>query len=194
MSDQIDTLISDLRLFNEKADRLTRTKLSVMRETSDLALSVHFENGRVTNVAYNGPDDDSLDAFVLTVRLFLQNNERISFGRMSVLYSASVVPAELREAFELVRSQLNSRLDSPTPLTFGDARLTFRAILDVFLYGGLAHANRAKNRQFEQWRESIAAPFLHAFFVQAVGLVQSAVLAVKAIYERTLLAVSTPSA
>lgn len=57
---------------------------------------------------------------------------------------------------------MNEYLDSPASIKkFDDELLTRRRILDVFVYGGLAHANPEKKEVLDKWMES---PYVSGFF------------------------------
>lgn len=56
-----------------------------------------------------------------------------------------------KELFKDARNELNDYLDSKSPITFRGQSITRREILEVFLYGDLAHANEKKKEIFDQW-------------------------------------------
>jgi hypothetical protein len=132
-----------LLLFNEKAERLERSGFIKQLDKTPLSLSltIGVPDPAITTTA---PGEDPVDAFVLTLRFFLQDNEPSSFGRLAEVYEALPIPEALREKFRIGRHNLNVFLDSPVSMSviikgnaIGPRR---RDVLEIFLYGDLAHA------------------------------------------------------
>lgn len=96
-------------------------------------------------------DEDDIDAFVLTYRLLTQNNDRLSLARISELYNQDWMPSEATSRFREARTHLNNYLDSAATLEFGTQRIAIRQLVDIVLYGGLAHSNESKAELFCLW-------------------------------------------
>jgi hypothetical protein len=143
--------ISTLMLFNEKVERLDRLSFTQYVRQNKIGFSVNSREGEPVTFDVRGPGEEATDAFVLTLRLFIQDNESISIRRMGSLYDTLPVPDEMRERFRISRERLNMFLGSSASIQLHSEVLTHRKILEVFLYGGLAHANAAKRAEFEQW-------------------------------------------
>lgn len=133
-----------LLLFNEKAERLERSGFIKQLDETPLSLSltIGVPDPAITTTA---PGEDPVDAFVLTLRFFIQNNEPSSFGRLAGVYEALPIPEALRERFRIGRHNLNEFLDSPVSMgvfikgnAIGPRR---RDVIDAFLYGDLSHAD-----------------------------------------------------
>jgi hypothetical protein len=145
--------IKSLRLFNEKADKLMGLGFSkkIFGEKSGFTLSAkkdaHVEFQR------HGPEEESIDAFVLTYRFFIQDNEMISFRNMSKIYDKMGITQDNKKAFECIRETINTFLNSNSMLTIKDKKYTNREIQDIFIYGGLSHANETKKRIFDSWKK-----------------------------------------
>jgi hypothetical protein len=144
-----------LELFNEKTDKLMRSrfKQTMFDQQTGVTISWTAETNEVTTTT-KGPEEDSVDAFVLTLRFFLQDRDGISFRSLTEIYDAEDVPADLRDEFHKVRDAVNGRLDGQPTLAFnvnGEV-LTRRRILDVFLYGGLSHVEATKQKTYDSWR------------------------------------------
>ena len=102
----------------------------------------------------------------MTLRFFLQNNERISIANTADLYETLAVPEKLKEAVRKTRGMLNQCLDSDAQIIWKNERLTRRRVLDVFLYGGLAHANPEKKALYDEWvADAGRFPFLEGEFI-----------------------------
>ena len=159
--------IARLKLFNIKAKRLLDSRfMKYILEKKRISFGVHVERGKKVETSRTLPDQDAVDAFVLTFRYFIQNNEKCSFGNLAKTYSKPFIPIEMRKEYSEARKRLNEYLDSPASLKFGDEPLSRRRVLDVFVYGGLAHAKPKKKEVFDKWMEhSIVRGFFEAEFV-----------------------------
>jgi len=112
-------------------------------------------------VTQKGPDRDAIEAFILTFRFFIQNNEGCSFGNIGETYNALDIPQELKDKYNEARNHLNDYLDTEMPsIVINGEKITRRRLLDVFVYGGLAHANPEKKELFDAW---MRIPFLSEY-------------------------------
>lgn len=146
---RLNSLKAALTLFNEKADRLEARSFTNKIANSGVTLSGSL--GQPAQAFRHGPDEEAIDAFVLTMRFFVQDNETISFRNMADVYSVLPVTKELTDKFNDARSKTNAGLDSATPISLNGTTLTSRVVFDTFLYGGLAHANAGKKATFDSW-------------------------------------------
>ena len=101
----------------------------------------------------HGPEEESIDAFVLTYRFFIQDNEMISFRNMSKIYDEMGIAQDKKKVFEGIRETINTFLNSNSMLTIKDKKYTNREIQDIFIYGGLSHANETQKRIFDSWKK-----------------------------------------
>ena len=140
-----DEINKSLKLFNEKADKLMSLGFTkkIFGEKSGFTFSAK-KNGPVVFQRY-GPESESIDAFVLTYRFFIQDNEKISFHNMSKIYDESGMTQDKINAFKNIRENINNFLNSNS-ITKTD---TYREIQDIFIYGGLSHATETKKRIFD---------------------------------------------
>lgn len=153
-----------LREFNDKVARLERTRFAKRFENELPEVVMSFEELKITDLG-NGRlnffgklkswvpdfDEDEIDAFVLTYRLLTQNNDRLSIARIGEVYEAEWMPEEARSSFVEAREHLNNYLDSAATLEFGPRQIAIRQIVDIVLYGGLAHSNEQKAEVFKAW-------------------------------------------
>ncbi len=175
-------LVADIRaleLFNEKADKLRILSFVRSLETDNSGVQVTFHPEGGVSASRYGPDNEAVDAFVLTFRFFVQDNEpssiRNTANRYRRLYQASLIPAELLGNFEDARNKLLNYLASNTPLVLGSQdtnvrprAITYQEVFDVFMWGGLAHANRQQKEQFDDWSKGSLQhffPMLEDFFI-----------------------------
>ncbi|MEK6409335.1 MAG: hypothetical protein AABN34_20620 [Acidobacteriota bacterium] len=175
-----------LRLFNEKADRLDQGGFIRNLLANGMQLKIVWEPGSSTH-ELEGLDQDGIDAFILNYRFFIQNNDRISFANMASLYDGLPVAEETKERFKQVRVSLNQFFEVPSSVTLGPNFLTFGYILDIFIYGGLAHANRQKKEEYDRWmRVAPIGQMVSYDFARALIEVLNRILAVKELNEEVI--------
>lgn len=163
--DKMDA-ISTLKLFNEKVDKLINSRfVKHIQENKGLKVSIKSSVGEKVDISHNLPDQDAIDAFVLTVRFFIQDNEPTSLRNMAKLYNEVSVASEIKDDFNYIRDKLNSELSKKSMFTLQGKHLTRGEIFDTFIYGGLAHAETKKKEDFDKWmRIEPLAAFITAEF------------------------------
>jgi hypothetical protein len=160
-----------LQLFNEKSAELRASRFVQMATHEDAGFSIHFGADKPLTVVRTGPDDEALRAFVLTFRLFIQDNEPCSVRNIAHVYERLDVPAERKTLVALARADLNTYLDAATFIAVGkdETRLTRRRIMDVFVYGTLAHNKKEKRIVLDSWRGALGMwPIIYNELVQIV--------------------------
>jgi len=140
-----------LNLFNEKAEELKRSRYFKIFINKNSSFTISAKSSGELSVLVNGPDEEATKAFVLTFRFFIQNNERCSIGNIANIYSELPISDEIKNKFNDARSKLNNFLKSNSILKLNDENISYAKILDIFFYGGLAHANEKKKEIFDQW-------------------------------------------
>ena len=149
-----DDFVRRLRLFNEKADKLKRSrfKAAMFDQQTGVTFSWTAETNQATS-EIRGPDEEALDAFILTLRFFLRDQDGISFRRLTEIYDAAGVPTNLREQFHRIRDALKEHLDQQplVQINVNGEILTRGRILEVFIWGDLAHTNEEKQAAFAVW-------------------------------------------
>jgi hypothetical protein len=175
------------RYAEEKPSAVFRMEDMRLVETSPTSFDMI---GRVDSFL-EGFDSDEIAAFVLAYRQFTQRNDPISISSLSKIYAGEWVPKGAREGFEGVRAALNRRLEAPTVIMFEDHRLRLDTLMDVVVYGGLAHANTEKAEVFKSWEASGIMGLIWAEFAYLRGLMQT-LQQIRWINSR-LIALATPS-
>jgi hypothetical protein len=146
--------LNALQLFNEKSAELRASRFFEMARHQNVGINISFGVDLPMTVARTGPDEEAVRAFMLTFRFFIQDNERCSIRKVAAVYDRLDVPEERKKLVAQARADLNAYLDRPTFIQIGveKAKVTNRRLLDVFLYGTLAHTNEEKQRVLESWR------------------------------------------
>ena len=170
-----------LRRFNR---RVTRTEQSAFwRRYADQIPNVisrmdntRFQETGPTSVMVKGTvhssledfDQDEIAAFVLDYRQYTQNNDAISISSLARFYGRPWMHSGARKNFEEIRARFNRELDASSTLSFGDYNMTVRNLVDIVVYGGLAHSNPKKAEIFESWEKSGIMGFVWAEFFAAM--------------------------
>lgn len=166
--------IEALKLFNEKSDKLFASRyVKYLQETKKLSVGFTFTKGQAPTTRRALPDQDAIDAFVLTFRFFIQDNDKISFHNIGKLYEEIPISSELKKRFVEQRKVLNDYLDKQSNNVINGLNLTQRQILAVFVYGGLAHANAKKKAIYDTWKaDGLIFPILELHFCSILEFVQ----------------------
>ena len=177
--------ISTIHLFVEKADRLARSEFV---KSAIAGTGVKFSSGvgKATTVERRGPTEENIDAFVLTFRFFIQDNERISLRNFSAIFGSSFALPQETADFDNLRSEVNAFLDSPTMFKV-EGVINRRDLMEVFIYGGLSHANPQKKERYDAWMEhGVLGPFMENEFVAVLIVVLNAIEYIKVKSENIL--------
>jgi hypothetical protein len=161
-----------LEFYNEKAEKLLNLSFteSVSKRKTRLSISAtrNSDGILVSTSERKGPPSESIDAFVLTFRFFIQNNEKCSIGKMAELYSSSNIEMNFKEEFLEIRTLTNDFLDTVPDLhiAIDDRLMTRREIVEMVIYGDLSHANDKKRAIHQSWtRSEISRDILNYAFV-----------------------------
>ena len=184
--------LETLRLFNEKASRLQRSAF-VKQIEQGLGAIVEWKATSGWDAVHVGPNEESTDAAVLTMRFFVQNNERISLANMAELYQRLTFGRAHADRALAVRQRFNEVLDQPTNTGIQDDRpFTYREVMDLFLYGWLSHAKPDKAQIIQGLSQSPMFPIVQAEFAQVVlWLIQ--VVRAMSVENQKLLEIATAS-
>lgn len=193
-----DKIAKAFRLFNEKAEKLASLSFMQKMQDPDVGYKVTFTNleegGSTVKQERTGPEEEAIDAFVLTFRFFIQDNEQSSFHQMANHYADAPLDQALKVEFAKAREQINGFLDSATHINYNHEVLTCRRIMDVFMYGGFSHANEDKRRLYKTWMNDpyISQLIVH-IFVSTLAYIHNGIAYIKGINERALQHLQEPS-
>jgi len=185
MSNQKD--LEALELFNEKAEILRNSSFMKFLVERGTGFTVSGGKDEPTRAETKWPNDEARDAFVLTFRFFIQDNEKSSFGNMAETYDGLPISQQKKESFKDARKTLNDFLDSKSPITFRGQGITYREIYEVFLYGEIAHANAKKKEIFDQWMSyPLINVFIYNEFINILGNVMYIIAYVQDLNEEVI--------
>lgn len=173
-----------LEYFNEKVDKLLSLTFTDFVSTKVVKLKISAKLDSEVKVEHIIPGSESFDAFVLTFRFFIQDNEPISIRKMHGLYQNLPISDDIKQKFNDARNSFNSFLDrfSPLkvkdPITKEEKRFTYRYIMDIFIYGGYAHGSRKTRSGYdlkkrEIYKRMMSKPIFSDFALHSFSLILS---------------------
>lgn len=198
MSEVEDQMVA-LRLFNEKVNELL--ELSFVKAVTDPNAGFSLSGKRQEDGSFKmestvrGPTVEAVKAFVLTFRFFIQDNETISLRNIASLYDSNNIDPQQRAYFQSARNEVNKMLDAPNflNLNYNGVTPTNRQVMDIFVYGGLAHANPEKYKTYKDWMSfPPAAVILQSCFNKILGHILQALAYIQQVNETTLQQLTNP--
>ncbi|MEH1931628.1 hypothetical protein [Nostoc sp.] len=184
--------IEKLQLFNRKAERLEQYQLWKYLENNQSTSQV--SGGTISN---NLPDDELIEAPLITLRLFMQDKDYISIRNISKIYDSNPeIPNELKDAFVESRSNFNDFLKKESLFSIESiiwinerehhtTHYTNKEVLEALLYGEIAHFT-----QMEDYQKLYSNPFNKSFnFMQIMVIIKkfkSFILIVKEINQQAI--------
>ena len=169
-------IVNSLKLFNEKAEKLERLSFieTISKYNSGFSVKINKrENGLYDLIQERrGPLEEAIDAFVLTIRFFIQDNEVTSFRNLARLYECAPVDKKIKNDFIKIRAKLNEYLDSNSgvAITVNEETLNHRKILDIVIYGGLSHAHPEKKGKYDFWAKTPLKAMIDNEFVCSLAI------------------------
>jgi len=154
----IPMFLQKLRLFDEKADKLQRSPFIRSAFREDAGTTVHIESGTM-QVDKRGANEFERDAFVLTIRFFLQERDGIQLKQIARLYQDAPLSEEDKHNVSENWKALETFLAGSANITLKGQHITNQILLDTFLYGHLAHTNEEKSALFATW-EAMGPAFI----------------------------------
>jgi hypothetical protein len=190
---EIEDQISALRLFNEKVKELL--ELSFVKAVTDPKAGFSLSGKRQEDGSFKmestvrGPSVEAVKAFVLTFRFFIQDNETTSLRNIAALYDSNNIDPQQRAYFQSARNEVNQMLDATNffNLNYDGVIPTNRQVMDVFVYGGLAHANPEKYKTYKDWMNfPPVEAILRSCFNTILGHILHALAYIEQVNETTL--------
>lgn len=135
--------IEVLKYFNQNVDQLQGFSFwKHFPSKSGINITWDYSNKEVSiSSKLFGPDDESISAFVLKYRLFIQDKDDISLRNINKLYEKLLIEKIYCESFGTYRNNINNILDKPSNVQIKNHKVTIREIHDMFIYGVWAHLN-----------------------------------------------------
>jgi hypothetical protein len=153
MNNKINEYVEVLNLFNEKADEIKNTSYAKFVSEKRPKTTISKNQGEAPKIKTIEPNTESLQSFVLILRLFLQNNDQISFQNISKVYEK--LPNNFqkeKKSFSQARKKLNNILNTNINVKFNNKWPTYGEVLNTFIYGDLAHLNKKNRNTYKYWK------------------------------------------
>ena len=172
-----DSYLPQLELFIEKADKLENSGFvkKIKKEEFTLDINIDLLREDPLKIRSIRPNQENIDAFILTFRFFIQDNEATSIRKLQKFFDSEFVTNEEKSKFNAARTKLNSFLSESTNLIFKDENISNQMLMDTFIYGGLSHAKKSKKEKFDLWMSRYDAQefFWHKFLLTIFTVLQS---------------------
>jgi len=176
-----------LELFNQKAEVLKNSRFMKFLLEKGSGLTMSQQEDLSFEIEPKWPDWDAINAFVLTFRFFIQDNEKSSFRNMAETYDGLPISQEKKELFKDARRQLNQLLDSPCPIVINGQAPTYDQIMRIIIYGQLAHRDEKKKATYDQWMSHpLLDPLLTNEFISILGHAMSIIAYVQKLNEEVI--------
>jgi len=159
-----------LRLFNGKVDLLSHRSFFAHMVSNPTNVRVKWDREIGWASSFSGPEDESIEASVLTIRQFMQNNDPISIRNVMEAYVAAAAPQEVTDEFQRVRGWINDYLDRESNISVSEgSQLMNRDILEMFIYGGLGHSSEPHYSRYQGLMKSPFADLVKIIFVDVLA-------------------------
>lgn len=139
--------IADLELFIEKSDVLLASSFADAMLRNSSAFMFDWQAGGRCEAILVGAEGESVDAAFLTLRMFIQNNDRVSISNIGKIYTRESELSPYQQEFENLRHGVNEFLDSGNGINFFGRHYTNRETIDLLLFGTKGHTNRKKETE-----------------------------------------------
>ena len=140
-----------LRRFNDKADWLATLRFTVSVQAGEPHFTIHYDDIGGITVVREGPDDEAIDAFLLTYRMFVQPRDGISLWQIAALYPTLPVAPTLKQGVVATIAAIDRDLAATCVIQHGPTSLTRKDVHDAFLYGDKAHMNAPHKAIRDTW-------------------------------------------
>jgi hypothetical protein len=197
--------IQKLKLFNEKIEVVRRGRFATLVSRPDHGFTIKFGSGAPMDIEKRGADEESTLALVTTLRFFVQERDGISLRQIAHLYEMLAVEERAKTSARGAANANDEFLDRPCGFGLnvtshtvdqlvdgyygaglnGDSH-TNREVFEIFMYGGLAHANAEKKLKYDEWMRGPFAPMMQYVFEDIAATILQRVQSFYAMNERTI--------
>lgn len=158
--------LSDLRtlaLFNKKVDKLWKSSFVDQVFHNETGFMIYADKKgtseiKVSKIEVKAPTQEAIDACVLTFRLFIQDNDKISISipRILAIY-AKLSKEDQNQAMmrTLYKEHKAYRRNTSDPKIIQNGKaLTKWEILRTFIYGDLSHMDDIERPKYMEWTKN----------------------------------------
>ncbi|MCZ6734185.1 MAG: hypothetical protein O7C65_00150 [Planctomycetota bacterium] len=168
---------SALELFVEKAEKLHNSGFRArIKKTGGIRTKLSYNIEIGFSESLEGPSAEEVDAFVLTFRFFIQDNEPISLRNMADLLTSLSLDIPAVANFHKSRANLNTFLGARIWAVVDGEQPTHREVLWTMIYGDLSHRSPAYAAKVKAWKSNpLINTFVRMEFLTALMYCQSAI-------------------
>jgi hypothetical protein len=185
----VNDAVVKLLLFNEQVNELEAsgfTQYLLAKGGTSVSLSWSASDG-VVRTRLEAPSDESIKAFVLTLRILIQPGDGISIDQLGKLYPGLAVSPEIGARFIDLVAAVAEVLDAPGGLREGRENVSRRKLMETFVYGRLAHMNADKHPRYRAWAQRPELlMFLKDEFIHTLAFLLKALMAMRRLNELAL--------
>jgi hypothetical protein len=177
--------LTRLQLFNDKAEVICRSRFRTQVFRPDHGFSWITPGDGSMQTEWRGADEDATNALALNLRFFIHTGDKITPKQILELYDGLPVGDHEKRAIREAVDAWNQLLASPIVVIAGEL-FSCRSYLDVFMYGGLAHADADKRRSYEEWMKSAGSALLKHKFEKIAKSIIYIVNGIRIVNQRTI--------
>ncbi len=140
-----------MNLFVSKTNELRSSSYLKFVSKNQLSVSLNAKVNEDNMIIVTHPDEDAIKSMILTLRLFIQDKDRISIRNIEGYMKDLGFNKDLIGKYERGRKNLNDFLDS-IDVIYNNEALTYRKIIEVFFYGNFAHVDQKQYAIYKTWK------------------------------------------
>jgi hypothetical protein len=178
--------IQKLKLFNQKIQLLKRGRFAALVDRTDHGITLNISAGVPMTTEKRGADEESTLALVTTLRFFVQERDGITLGQIADLYESLPVEEQAKTSARGAANAIDEFLERPCGIEIQGKSYSNRDVFEIFMYGGLAHANDDKRPTYEEWMKMPLAPLMQFIFEDTAATILEYVLSFHVMNERTI--------
>jgi len=193
MTDTDDQIVA-LILFNEKVKQLLELSFVKVVTAPDAGFSIKVErrgDGSFDMFSTRkGPSIEAVKAFLPAFQFFFHDGETVFLRDLAVLYDTDNIDPQQRDDFRAARDEVDSILDSPSLFSpsYDAAAPTNRQVMDIYVYGGLAHVSPEKYQVYRDWTSTVVvATIFQSCFNKILGRILRMLAYIARVNETTIL-------
>ena len=179
-------MLQRLKLFNEKIETVRRGRFVPQVFRPDHGVTLNFATEKPLKVEKRGADEDAILALAITLRFFCQEKDGISLRQIADIYESLPVEEMDKKSARSAADSVDKYLNTPFPFVINGGAITKRRLFEVFMYGGLAHANDDKRLEYQNWIKSPIVSMMQFYFEDIVAHMLQVIVSFQGMNERTI--------
>lgn len=169
----LDSAYPILKLFIAKANKLEESSF-LKSIHNEFRIGLKVKVGNPVEINSVRPQQESIDAFILTFRFFIQDNEAISLRNLQKIFESKLVTKSEKKEYDFIRTELKDFLSEGAKIEIKEDKPTNLEVMETVLWGELAHTNENKKKRYEKWmntNELFQELIWHSFIISIIKIV-----------------------